>query len=227
MKTIKKENQYKNNPRKITEKEKDLLKDHLEEFGDLSGVVYCIQNKAFVGGNQRSNVFDNCKIEIVEKYEKPTKNRTVSHGFIIYNKEKYTYREVSFSEGQFKKACVVANNDGGSFDWEILEENWNFTELTEWGLNLMIADIEAKINNTDDIDEQISQLEKIDDENCKMPIIPKLHEKYSFFIIPTQNEIDEEFIRNKFNLTEKIKSKNGDERLSNIISFENIAELCK
>ena len=130
------ENKYENNPRKITDKEKALLKEHLEEFGDLSGVVYCINNKAYVGGNQRSTVFDGSTIEIAERFNKPTNNKTTAHGFIIYNGEKYTYREVSFTKKEFKKACVVANSDGGSFDWEILDQHWEAQDLADWGVKV-------------------------------------------------------------------------------------------
>lgn len=128
-------NKFKGNPRVITEKQFDYLKEHLSDLGDLAGVVYCHNNKCFVGGNQRSEVFDGSDIEIVELFNKPTKCGTVAHGFIQYNGEKYSYREVMFSENDFNKACIVANNDGGSFDWDILANDWNSTDLEDWGLD--------------------------------------------------------------------------------------------
>jgi len=124
---------FKGNPRKITEKQQILLKQHLEELGDLSGVVYCVNNQAYVGGNQRSDIFHGCNIHYVKQYDEPTEQGTLSHGFIEYNGEEYAYREVSFTEEQFKQACIVANNDGGSFDWDILQ-SWDFEQLVEWGL---------------------------------------------------------------------------------------------
>jgi len=124
---------FKGNPRKITEKQQILLKQHLEELGDLSGVVYCVNNQAYVGGNQRSDIFHGCNIHYVKQYDEPTEQGTLSHGFIEYNGEEYAYREVSFTEEQFKQACIVANNDGGSFDWDILQ-SWDFEQLGEWGL---------------------------------------------------------------------------------------------
>tara|TARA_R110000744_G_scaffold102377_10_gene196957 strand:+ start:886 stop:2148 length:1263 start_codon:yes stop_codon:yes gene_type:complete len=136
MKTISTKNRFKGNPRAITEKQLEYLKEHLESLGDLSGVVYCQKNKAFAGGNQRSTVFDTDKIEITEKFDKPTKCGTIAHGFIIHDGEKFAYREVIFSEYDFKKSLVVANNDGGTNDWDILSSDFDAQDLEDWGMDI-------------------------------------------------------------------------------------------
>ncbi len=141
-KKISRKNKFKGNPRKISKKEFNLLKDHIEELGDLAGVVYCQNNKAYVGGNQRSEVFNGSEIEIVKQYDTPTEHHTVAHGFINYNGEQYAYREVNYTKELFDKACIVANSDGGSFDWEILEKEWDSVSLGEWGLDM--PGLEAK-----------------------------------------------------------------------------------
>ncbi len=64
--TISTTNKFKGNPRIITEKQFSYLTEHLEALGDLSGVIYCHNNKAFVGGNQRSEVFNGAQIELIE-----------------------------------------------------------------------------------------------------------------------------------------------------------------
>ena len=122
---VSKEKIFKGNPRKITDRQMELLKEHLEELGDLSGIVYCVNNKAYVGGNQRAKIMNGSEIIISERFKEPTNNHTLAHGYIIYNGEKYVYREVSFTEEQFKKACVVSNFDGGEFDFDILS-GWDF-----------------------------------------------------------------------------------------------------
>lgn len=127
-------NKFKGNPRTITVKQFDYLKEHLQDLGDLGGIVYCHKNECFVGGNQRSTVFDGAEIEIIESFKKPTKCGTVAHGFIVYKGEKYSYREVIFSKDDFDKACIVANNDGGSFDWDKLANEWDSELLNEWGI---------------------------------------------------------------------------------------------
>ncbi len=89
--TISTGNKFKGNPRKISEKQKRLLTEHLAELGDLSGVVYCHNNKAYVGGNQRADVFNGAEIEITERFESPTNHHTIAHGFIKWQGEKYVY----------------------------------------------------------------------------------------------------------------------------------------
>lgn len=131
---ISNKDKFKENPRWITKEQFAHLKEHLEDLGDLSGIVYCHNNKSFVGGNQRSEVFNGAKIEITETFDPPTIAGTFAHGFIIYNGEKYAYREVVFSESDFKKACIVANNDGGAFDWDILANDWDKEQLNDWGM---------------------------------------------------------------------------------------------
>jgi len=137
MKKLSSKNKYKDNPRIITEKEQKLLKKHLKEFGDLSGIVYCVNNKAFVGGNQRSDALDGLEINIRERFEKPTKSKTVAYGDIVgKNGELYAYREVKFTKQQFKKACIVANSNGGAFDWaKLTTDVWNKENLKGWGVN--------------------------------------------------------------------------------------------
>lgn len=145
LKKIEKKLKWEGNPRKINEVQRRLLSEHLEELGDLSGVVYCRKNKAYVGGNQRSDVFDGAVITYSYEYKKPTKTGTVGIGFLEYKGEMYAYREVEFSEEQFRKACVVANNDGCEWDYAVLSD-WNREELNEWGFRFPEGFKEEVIN---------------------------------------------------------------------------------
>lgn len=139
MEKISKELRFKDNPRVITEQQRERLAEHLEELGDLSGVVYCRNNKAYAGGNQRSVYFDGCKIILTEKYPYPTKTGTVALGWIEKNGERYAYREVDWTEEQFLKACIVANNDGGDWDYTVLEK-WDQGALSDWGFEMPAGD---------------------------------------------------------------------------------------
>ena len=127
---------FKGNPRQITDKQFKLLKEHIQELGDLSGVIYCHNNKAYVGGNQRSEIFNEAKIEIIERFKTPTKNKTVAHGFILFNGEKFAYREVMFTKEEFDKACIVANNDGGEWDWDMIANEFDEDLLKDWGMDI-------------------------------------------------------------------------------------------
>ena len=135
MEKINNELKFKQNPRKISDRQLELLKAHLEELGDLSGVVYCRNNKAYVGGNQRSDVFNGSKITYWKQFKKANKQGTVAVGSIEYLGELYAYREVEFTPEQFKKACIVANNDGGEWDFDELAK-WERNDLAEWGFDV-------------------------------------------------------------------------------------------
>lgn len=135
-KTINKDLQFKNNPRNITGSQIERLEGDLHKYGDLSGVVYCQNNKAYVGGNQRSKIFDGAEIEIIKKYKQAQPDKTVAFGFIDWNGNKYLYREVQFTKEEFREASIVANNDGGTFDWEKLSKEWDKVELLSLGLDI-------------------------------------------------------------------------------------------
>ena len=109
--------QFKDNPRKISGSQKEQLTNHLAKFGDLGGVVYCRNNKAYVGGNQRSTIFEGASITYIDPPILPDK--TVAMGFIQWNGNLYSYREVEFTTKEFSEACIAANNDGGEWNDEI------------------------------------------------------------------------------------------------------------
>ncbi|WP_407497466.1 hypothetical protein [Elizabethkingia meningoseptica] len=141
-KKISKKLKFGKNPRIITKQKFELLESHLEELGDLSGVVFCHNHKAYVGGNQRSEIFDGAKIEITQKFDPPTDKKTIAIGFILFKGEKFAYREVVFTDEMFDKACIVANNSGGTNDWNSLFNEWNIDELKDWGVDIPITDLD-------------------------------------------------------------------------------------
>jgi hypothetical protein len=127
--------QFKDNPRKISGSQREQLSNHLAKFGDLGGVVYCRNNKAYVGGNQRSTIFDGSSITYIDSFTTPLPDKTVALGFIEWNGNKYLYREVEFTTEEFREACIAANNDGGDWDERVFQALWTKQELEEFGLN--------------------------------------------------------------------------------------------
>lgn len=164
--SVSRENKFDGNPRTITKKQFALLKDHLETLGDLSGVVFCHKHQCYVGGNQRSEVFNGSEIEIIERYDKPTAQKTVAIGYIKYNGEKFAYREVEFTDYEFRMACIVANNDGGENDWDILANEWNTEDLEDWGLfipNLEPAEADDVLAKDEDEEDEPEKVEWVPD----------------------------------------------------------------
>jgi len=128
---------FANNPRQITARQFKTLKKHLEQLGDLSGIIYCRNNDAYTGGNMRAEVMHGSKVEIVEEFKRPTKQKTLAYGYVHYEGERFAYREVAFTDEEFKQACIVANSNGGSWDWDVLSGNeWSDLPLSEWGLDV-------------------------------------------------------------------------------------------
>jgi hypothetical protein len=107
----------------------------LIELGDLSGIIHDLNSDEIIGGNQRSKIMEIKPemVTIVEKYATPTKTGTVATGFITYNGEKYAYRQVSWTQKQCEKANIVANKAGGSWDMEILANQFELDDLKDWG----------------------------------------------------------------------------------------------
>lgn len=126
------------NPRTITDEKLVLLEKSLRAFGDLSGIVYNKQTERLVGGHQRSKVLpETAEIYIEKKYSSPTPTGTVSEGYVIVDGERYSYREVQWSEEREKAANIAANQHGGEFDFKKLAEWINDLDHLNVDLDLL------------------------------------------------------------------------------------------
>lgn len=118
------------NPRKIAKQDKKELKKSLDEFGDLSCVIFNRRTKKLVGGHQRIDLTpDNAKI-VKKNLDAPTKSGTVAEGYIEFDGERFKYREVDWPQEREEVAMVAANKHGGQWDKEILKLNFaNFKNV--------------------------------------------------------------------------------------------------
>ncbi len=142
MKAVKELRAWERNPRTITDAKRSILVKTLTEFGDLSGVVYNLKNKALVGGHQRADVMAEGKIEITKKFAKPTKNGTVARGYIEYKGEKYGYREVSWDDKRHAAASVAANKGAGEWDLPGLRELLSELDESKFDVSLTGFDMD-------------------------------------------------------------------------------------
>ena len=126
---------YHKNPRQITETQMRQLADNLAELGDLSGIVHDLNSDEIIGGNQRSDVINVnlCEIELTHEADKPDEQGTVAHGFIVWKGKRYAYRQVRWTPEQCEKANVVANKAGGSWDFDVLANEFDVADLLDWG----------------------------------------------------------------------------------------------
>lgn len=110
------------NPRYITSKQLENLKKSIEQFGDLSGVVFNVSSGVLVSGHQRIKSISGKKTQIVKTAIKRDAQGTVAIGHIHVTEEggvitKIPYREVQWDDKlQEMAANVAANAAGGEFD---------------------------------------------------------------------------------------------------------------
>ncbi len=108
------------NPRTITDDKLAMLGKAMQEFGDLSGIVFNVRTGQLIGGHQR--------IKHLEPDWKITKKNhqdsvgTVAVGEIETPFGVWSYREVDWSEKKEKAANIAANQHSGEFDLNKLRE---------------------------------------------------------------------------------------------------------
>ncbi len=145
---------YHKNPRKITEKMFNLLGDSIKEFGDLSGIVFNVRSQEIIGGNQRTQFFkkNDKDVEIHTTPVTASKVGTVAQGYVIFQGEKYNYREVDWDEKKSERANLNANKMGGFFDQDMLANQFDIEDLKLAGFEdfeLGMFESEIKVDKSD------------------------------------------------------------------------------
>lgn len=152
------------NPRKINDQQKETLEKTMDEFGDLSGIVFNEVSERLIGGHQRRFVIpDDAEIVIEHSYDPPTDKGTTKEGFVLYKGEKFKYRQVRFDKVRELQANLVANKGGGSWDYDLLPDV--FLELDSMNADLTLTgfdDLEIK-GLVDPWSSDIEALDKIDE----------------------------------------------------------------
>lgn len=126
---------YHKNPRKITSKQFDDLRDSLIELGDISGIIINKPTMELIGGNMRDKIIKSslADVEWVSEFNPPTKAGTLALGYVIYEGEKYTVRLVDWDEETCEVANIRANKMGGTFDFDILANEFEMETLIKSG----------------------------------------------------------------------------------------------
>ena len=127
--------QYHKNPRQITHRQYGDLEKWLAQFGDLSGITHNLSSDETITGNQRCRVIDinECEIVIEHKLDEPDEQGTVGLGYVIWQGNRYNYRQVVWDERTAEAANIIANRAGGSWDFDVLADQWHLPDLLEWG----------------------------------------------------------------------------------------------
>lgn len=124
---------YHKNPRQITRKQFDDLRDSLRRLGDLSGVVHDLNTDEIIGGNQRMDVFKDAQVVITEQLDAPDEQGTVATGYVLWNGKRYAYRAVRWDDKTREEANIRANKAGGDWDKDTLANEFELDDLLNWG----------------------------------------------------------------------------------------------
>lgn len=124
-------------------------------------------------------------------------------------------------------AYRIADNKTSEFatwDEDILLEEIKKLDGADFDISLTGFEREDfKLDSIEDIEIE----ENYDDTNCEMPIVPDFFESHQCFVVVAHNEIDVNFVREIFELTQNHKSNSGDKKVrkTNVISVEKLREL--
>ena len=102
------------NPRKVSPGAITRLRQQLQEFGDLGGIVFNIRTGRLVGGHQRIAALQDSWP--IDKQPHADQAGTVATGHIDTPHGRLAYREVDWPETKEKLANLAANNQAGDFD---------------------------------------------------------------------------------------------------------------
>jgi galactitol-specific phosphotransferase system IIB component len=214
---------YHKNPRKISDESLNDLAKWMKELGDLGGIVHDLNSDEIISGNQRMKVIDLsiAEIEIAQTFDPPTQQGTVALGYVIFENEKFAYRQVAWTAEQCERAVIIANKAGGKWDNWILKEQFDLTVLEESGFSA--DEIESILEGeNENLNDEIEAIEK-----PVYNIVAKFSEKYDAFIIVSTNEIDTNFLKEVLQIETEQSHKSKEIGSSKVISAKKFAELWK
>lgn len=113
------------NPRQSTKKQGDQLKASLTKFGIVEPVIFNNRTGHIVGGH-----------------------------FRVRELKKLGYKEVpcvivDIEEKDEDELNIRLNANTGEWDWDILANEWDSTELIDWGLDVPTIDVSEDLDQTD------------------------------------------------------------------------------
>ena len=168
-------NPAKYNPRKMNDESRRGLKNSMEKFKDISGIVYNKRTKTLIGGHQRWG-------ELREKYGTNLKINHVKDEFfsiddsVSNNFTGYLMRVVDWDKSEEKVANITANTHTIAGEWDLevlptlmeeiyeydpgLKDDFNLGRL-ELDLGIKFNEWESDIDAMDNIKAENSDREKV------------------------------------------------------------------
>ena len=100
------------NPRQISKENSSFLESNIKEFGLIDKPIVT-KDWQIIGGHQRIKLLKKMKAKNVECW----------------------IPDCELTDEQIDKLCIGLNKHQGTFDYDILANDWNMNDLLEWGFN--------------------------------------------------------------------------------------------
>lgn len=129
----------------------------------------------------------------------------------------------NFTDAQKQELVAKDNINLGKWNYDELANEWDQCLLEGWGLH--IPNLEPYMQEKEDEFEK--EINEITNNDCEMPIVPQFFEHHECFVIPVHNTIDEQFVRDLFDLNKNYISESGDGKVrkTNVISIDKLRGL--
>ena len=195
------------NPRYITESGFNKLVASIKEFPKMMAIdkIKVDENNIILAGNQRARALKELGYE-----DLPPEWVEVITGL---------------TEDEKRQFIIKDNTHFGAWDFDLLANTFEPVDLEAWGVKVQLTPEDLEKKALDD-EEFMAEFEKIKNEDVPSPIVPDFMEDYNAFIIITKNEIDENFIRETFDLNKSIGNNNGvKNRKANVLTVEQVRKI--
>lgn len=115
-----------------------------------------------------------------------------------------------------KKLREYATKDNVNFgenDMDAMTNDWNKTELQDWGVEFAPEK---------PVDEFKERFDSITDDTAIYPLVPKFDEKHELFLIQSSNEVDSNWLRERLGMQRMRSYKTGKVGKSNVIDVKDV-----
>lgn len=114
---------------------------------------------------------------------------------------------------KLREYATKDNVNFGENDMDVMANEWDKAELSEWGV---------EFDPEKPTDEFKERFDAITDETAIYPLVPKYDEKHELFIIQSSNEVDSNWLREKFGMQRMRSYKTGKTGKSNVVDVKDV-----
>ena len=142
-----------NNPRLIKDDKFKKLVQSVKDFPEMLNIRPIVVNKDMIilGGNMRFKACKEAKLKEVP--------------III----------TDLTEEQQREFLIKDNVSGGEWDWDILANEWDLSNITKWGLDLPLTN---------------DKLDAIANEKAEIEVTTEILEEHNYIVFTFDNQLD-------------------------------------